>query len=330
MIASELLKRPVAELSPHLEGLRRHGYCLARDILPAPTLTALSEDIGDCFENTPFCLGGFYGERTKRFGSLLARSTHAEALVCHPLMLGLAASILGPWCDTIQLNLMQAIELHPGALPQFPHRDQDMWRGPVGAVEYLVNVIWPLTSFKESNGATIIWPDSHGVQALEPTPTYAPIVVECDPGSAIIFLGSTLHGAGGNRSQDVRRGVIVSYCLGWLKPYENQWLVYPPQVARRFRPELAQLIGYVQHRPNLGNYEGQSPEVLLQDKIPAHFSAADALRPDQAAAVADFVARQRAATASRHDELRAHQVEPPMEFPTVRSADPYQGSQESY
>jgi hypothetical protein len=33
--------------------------------------------------------------------------------------------------------------------------------------------------------------------------------------------------------------MIVSYCLGWLKPYENQWLAYQPAIARAFDPELA-------------------------------------------------------------------------------------------
>ena len=97
---------------------------------------------------------------------------------------------------------------------------------------------------------------------------------------------------GGNASNDIRRGAIVSYCLGWLKPYENQWLAYPPHIARTFSPELAALVGYRQHRPNLGNYEGQCPSVLLEDKVPERLAATDALRPDQAEAVADFVSRQ--------------------------------------
>ncbi|GLV23869.1 hypothetical protein TomTYG45_03110 [Sphingobium sp. TomTYG45] len=55
--------------------------------------------------------------------------------------------MLSPWCDRIQLNTTQAIAVHPGAPAQLPHRDQDMWRGPVGEIEYLVNVMWPLTPF---------------------------------------------------------------------------------------------------------------------------------------------------------------------------------------
>ena len=85
---------------------------------------------------------------------------------------------------------------------------------------------------------------------------------------------------------------MISYSLGWLKPFELQWLVYPPQIARRFSPELAALVGYAQHRPNLGNVEGQCPSVLLSDQVPEHLPAIDALRPDQAEAAAMFVRSQ--------------------------------------
>ncbi len=274
------------------ERLLADGYCVIPDLLPN-TITELDRDLAADFEHTPFCEGGFYGERTKRFGRLLARSKHAEALVMHPLVTGIVRDILSPWCDTIQLNLTQAIALHPGALPQLPHRDQDMWRGAIGEVEYLVNVMWPFTPYTSENGATLMWPESHGARALDPEVPATQVPIELEAGSALLFLGSTLHGAGGNRTEQVRRGAIVSYCLGWLKPYENQWLAYPPAVARHFSPELAGLVGYRQHRPNLGNYEGQCPSVLLERDPDERFAATDALRPDQAGMVADYVAAQR-------------------------------------
>jgi ectoine hydroxylase-related dioxygenase (phytanoyl-CoA dioxygenase family) len=167
-----------------------------------------------------------------------------------------------------------------------------MWRGAIGETEYLVNVMWPFTRYTERNGATVVWPNSHGPHALDPDPPAGQFAVELHPGSALLFLGSTLHGAGGNSSDHVRRGAIVSYCLGWLKPYENQWLAYPPEIARTFSPELAALVGYQQHRPNLGNFEGQCPSILLQQEIPERLSATDALRPDQAELVAEFVRKQ--------------------------------------
>ena len=268
------------------------GYTIVRGAVRPSLIAEIEADLADRFETTPFCEGGFYGERTKRFGRLLIRSEGISNLVLDPAVLALAEMVLGRFCDRLQLNLAQAIEIHPGALPQFPHRDQDMWRGEVGRMEYLVNVMWPLTPFTPENGATLIWPGSHGAGALETGEPAAPIVTEAKPGDAIVFLGSTLHGAGGNNSSVVRRGIIVSYCLGWLKPYENQWLAYPPDVARMFPPELAALVGYAQHRPNLGNFEGQCPSILFGGYPADPLGAVDALRADQADMLADHVAAQ--------------------------------------
>ena len=273
--------------------LMDRGFTILRGAAPASLVARVTEDLAPRYAATPFCEGGFYGERTKRFGRLLIRSPHMADLVMNSVILNLAELALGNWCERIQLNLAQAIELRPGALAQFPHRDQDMWQGALGEVEYLVNVMWPLTSFTEANGATLIWPHSHGVEAFVEEPKEAPIVTAAEPGDAIVFLGSTLHGAGQNRSAEVRRGIIVSYCLGWLKPYENQWLAYPPEIAKDFPPDLAALAGYAQHRPNLGNFEGQCPSVLFGGYPEEPLAAIDALRPDQATLLADHVAGQR-------------------------------------
>jgi ectoine hydroxylase-related dioxygenase (phytanoyl-CoA dioxygenase family) len=273
----------------YAELLREQGYCVIPGLLDPQIIAALDADLAERFEWTPFCEGAFYGAATKRFGRLLALSPHAATLVQHPLILAIAEQLLSPWCDRIQLNVAQAIAVHPGSPQQLPHRDQDMWRAPPGEIEYLVNVIWPLTAFTADNGATRVWPNSHGAAALGPPPATDPVAAEMAPGSALVFLGSTLHGAGANVTAEVRRGIVIGYSLGWLKPYENQWLAYPPHIARRFPPSLAALAGYAQHRPNLGNYEGQCPSVLLGPETPDMLAAVDALRPDQEAMIAAYM-----------------------------------------
>lgn len=270
--------------------LAHDGYCILRRALDPVVLETLAADLAPNFAATPMCRGVFYGNRTRRFGALLRRSPHAEALVRHADVIALAERMLLPWCERIALNLTQAIEINPGAPAQFPHRDQDMWAGPKGSLEYLINVMWPIDPFTEENGGTRLWPGSHADQDAADLPEDQAIVPDIAVGDALLFLGSTLHGGGGNRSSAPRRGVIVSYCLGWLKPFELQWLVYPPSVARSFSPELAALVGYAQHRPNLGNVEGQCPSVLLGDNVPEHLGAIDALRPDQDAMAVSFLA----------------------------------------
>lgn len=275
--------------------LLRDGYCIIPDALPASIVTALNTDLDPVFAETPLCRGRFYGEQTKRFGSLLKHSARTSALVMNATVLAMVEEVLGSACDRIQLNVAQAIEIHPGEARQLPHRDHDMWQVSKESQEFLVNVIWPLTPFTRENGATLIYPHSHGAAGMARTDLGEPVAAECSPGSAICFLGSTAHGAGANLTDLPRRGIVVGYCLGWLKPYENQWLAYPPEIARTFPRELSALVGYAQHRPNLGNYEGQCPSILLGDQIPARIGAIDALRPDQEAmidAYLDDLARQ--------------------------------------
>ncbi|EQB11383.1 phytanoyl-CoA dioxygenase family protein [Sphingobium lactosutens] len=269
--------------------LLQDGYCIIPDALPELVVTALNADLDPVFAVTPLCQGLFYGERTKRFGSLLKHSTHMSALVMNATIIDAVETVLGDACDRIQLNVAQAIEIQPGEARQLPHRDHDMWQGAKGGHEYLVNVIWPLTPFTRENGATLIYPHSHGAAGMARTDLGEPVAAECGPGSAICFLGSTAHGAGANLTNLPRRGIVVGYCLGWLKPYENQWLAYPPEIARAFSPELSALVGYAQHRPNLGNYEGQCPSILLRNEVPRHIGAIDALRPDQEAMIATYV-----------------------------------------
>jgi ectoine hydroxylase-related dioxygenase (phytanoyl-CoA dioxygenase family) len=272
--------------------LERDGYCIIRNCLPRQILAALEKDIDEAFRKTPFGLGHFYGHKTKRFGGLLRRSRHAARLILEPTILALVNEVLGRACDRIQLNVAQAIAVHPGEIEQFPHRDQDMWPCDKLGQEFLVNVIWPLSQFTADNGATRVYAGTHRKQIGSLDQLGEPVVADCGPGDALVFLGSTIHGAGANTTDRERRAVVIGYSLGWLKPYENNWLAYPPSVARSFSKELAELVGYIQHRPNLGNYEGQCPSILLAGNAPAFIQAVDALRPDQEAAVRAFAANR--------------------------------------
>jgi ectoine hydroxylase-related dioxygenase (phytanoyl-CoA dioxygenase family) len=269
--------------------LRDQGYAIIENLVSPGLIEALNADFDAHFAGTAFSQGSFSGTGTRRFAGLLKRSCHVAQIVEQDLILALADEFLGPWCDHFSLNLTQAIELAPGASQQVPHRDQDMWpcSGFVDrerGMEFLINVMWPLSAFTQENGATLVWPGSHQRQdELLIAPDEA-VVAEMAPGSALVFLGSTLHAAGANHTALPRRGVIISYCLGWLKPYELPWLAYPPEVARKFPPTLARLAGYRVHRPNLGTYEGRCPSHLLEHAA-GPSGAIDALLPEQEALI---------------------------------------------
>ena len=70
-------------------------------------------------------------------------------------------------------------------------------------------------------------------------------------GSAVVYLGSTLHGGGANVTTDVRRrGMHVSYCVGWLRTEENQYLSTPIEVVRTLPRESQALLGYAAMTPS--------------------------------------------------------------------------------
>lgn len=274
---------PVTEI----DRLRTHGYVIFERLLADETVDRVCAELEPWFASTPRCRGDFYGWNTTRLGSVLLKSPTAHSLVLHPLIRSIADTVLGPHCDWYQLNLTQAVRLHPGQRQQVPHRDEEMWPCQKNGVEHLINVMWALSDFTERNGATLIWPRSQFNPPSRTLNLAEAVVAEMPRGSALVYLGSVTHCGGANRADEPRTGLILSYCLGWLKQYENAFLSYPPQLARNFPQELRDLIGYRIHRPNLGGYEGQDPSVLF-DTDSHNLPAVDAIPEDTARQLEDY------------------------------------------
>lgn len=279
-------------LAPPVRALLSKGYLILRRAAEPAAMLEMSRSLDERFSHTPFSVGAFHGERTKRFHRLLERAPRSAELVLHEQVLGTARIVLEPWCDFPELNLTQGVEIHPGAPAQIPHADQGMWPVPKGSMEFCVNVFWPLGPFTAENGATRVWPRTHFKPRLPGQLLAEPVVCEMEPGDVLMMLGSTVHAAGANRTARPRRALIVSYCLGWLKAYENQSLAYSREFVRGLDPELAALLGYRWHRPNLGTYDGQCPSILLGVDVPDALATVDALSPEHERIVADFASAE--------------------------------------
>ncbi|MEQ1708636.1 MAG: phytanoyl-CoA dioxygenase family protein [Terricaulis sp.] len=259
--------------------LRESGFVVLKQLLGEAEVRSIACELEPHFQSTQRCVGDFYGWKTTRMGSVLTKAPATRALLLHDAIWPVVEAILKPACDYVQLNLVQAVRVHPGERAQAPHRDEEMWPSDKHAIPWLINVMWAIDEFTEENGATRIWPKSHAGaldRFIDPSES---IAAEMPAGSACLFMGALTHGAGANRSSAPRTGIIVSYCLGWLKTYENQFLTYPPAVARAFDPRLQSLMGYRIHRPNLGGWNGQDPSVLLGEPD-AYCSHVDALPPE--------------------------------------------------
>ena len=280
-------RAPPLDLPATLDGLRSKGYVVLEDLVDPATIDTVCNELEPWIVATPCCQGDFYGWNTTRVGAVLLKSRASHQLLTHELILTLMDEVLGPHCDWYQLNLSQAVRIHPGERQQIPHRNEEIWPCAKNGIEYLVNVMWTLSEFSEANGATCIWPRSQFNAADRDVSFQDRVVAQAPRGSAIVYLGSVIHGSGANRSGKPCTGLMFSYCLGWLKQFENAYLTYPPEVARQFPRQIRELLGYRIHRPNLGGYEGQDPSVLFSGRSHT-LPAIDAITPATAAELRDF------------------------------------------
>ena len=192
----------------------------------------------------------FFGDRTKHVSGLAAVSrTFATEVMIHPLYLGVCDAILGPYCARYQLNLGHLLARGPGAEAQYLHRDEDVWNlVPRPHPELQLASLVALVDFTAENGATRVAPGSH-LWDRSRGPKDADVVQAVMPaGSVVIYLGSTIHGGGANTTAgEWRRGVHLSYTLGWLRTEENNYLAVPPAVARELPRLCQEILGYSVH-----------------------------------------------------------------------------------
>lgn len=248
--------------------LDRDGALIVDDAMAPGLLERLRGEIMPYVEATPVGMDDFTGRHTTRTGALAARSAACRELITDARLIGACDQFLKPFCDRYQLHLTQLIRIMDGQGRQPLHRDRLAWGGFLRPdIEPQLNTIWAVTDFVEANGATCVAPGSHrweeGREAMSDDICFA----EMRAGSVLIYSGSVIHAGGANRSGADRMGLNITYCLGWLRQEENQYLSCPPEVARAFSPELQQLLGYAMGSYALGYFTpplapGAGPEIV--------------------------------------------------------------------
>ena len=233
--------------------LAEHGCAIVEGLAPPALLAAARRELEPWMARTAPGRDDFSGRRTRRTGALLARSAACRELVQHPLVLGAVGAVLGHG-TSFHLHLTQAIAIGPGEPAQMIHRDQwafDFFPFPAG-YEVTCNTIWALTDFTEANGATRLVPDSHRCEDRLQFKEADTLAATMPAGSVLLYSGSLYHGAGANRSSDVRVGLNLTYALSWLRQEENQYLAVPFEQARGFPEPLLRLMGYARGAYALG------------------------------------------------------------------------------
>ena len=262
--------------------LEEQGAVLVEGLLEPDVVDAVNAEIDADMEaadpgmaHINPAIGWFFGDRTKHLSSVTAISpTFATQVLVHPLFGALCDRVLGPSCARHQLNLAHVINRGGGSEAQIFHRDEDVWiHMPAERPELEVASMIALVDFTRDNGATMVVPGSHRWEDRQRQPEPDEIAhAEMGAGSAVVYLGSTIHAGGANTTADVwRRGGHLSYCLGWLRTEENNYLGTPPEVAAHYPREVQELLGYAVHDAieDAGGYLGvvglRDPVDLLAD-----------------------------------------------------------------
>jgi ectoine hydroxylase-related dioxygenase (phytanoyl-CoA dioxygenase family) len=192
----------------------------------------------------------FFGKHTRHVTAVASKSrTFVDRILCHPTLLGVCDAVLGPSCARYQLNLAHVLDRGPGAEAQLLHRDELVWVDvPKPHPELQLASVIALVDFTAEIGATQVAPGSHRWPDERQAQEEDLVSAEMPAGSAILYLGSTIHRGGANTSDATwRRGMHLSYVLGWLRTEENHYLATPPEIARTLPRQAQELLGYAAH-----------------------------------------------------------------------------------
>jgi ectoine hydroxylase-related dioxygenase (phytanoyl-CoA dioxygenase family) len=238
-----------------VQQLKQDGALIIKDLISTELVDELTAEVRPYIDTTPTGRDEFTGRTTKRTGALAARSARCRDLIVHELIHNCANEFLKPFTRKIILHLTQTIEIGPGGAAQEIHRDRYAWGAYLPReIEPQFNTIWALTDFTAENGATHCVPGSQVWDWSQKPEAEQVCQAEMTKGSVFIYSGSVLHAGGENRSNAARLGLNLTYCLGWLRQEENQYLSCPPDIAKDFDPVLQDLLGYTQGEYALGYY----------------------------------------------------------------------------
>jgi ectoine hydroxylase-related dioxygenase (phytanoyl-CoA dioxygenase family) len=265
--------------------LQRDGVVIVEGLLPLDVVDRVNDEVEAAVDaaspdDEMFnpVMTAFHGPHTKQVAGVPGISrTFAVDVMCHPMYLAICDRVLLPSCARYQLNLGHLLQRGPGADEQWLHRDELVWNDvPIPHPELQLASVIAFVDFTRENGATRVIPGSHQwpdrrlsaaeqVQQPAPDPT-AIAYAEMAAGSAVIYLGGTIHAGGSNATDIPRRGAHLSYCLGWLRTEENNYLSSPPAYAATLPRVAQELLGYAIH-DSIGRGGGYLGMVRMQDPV---------------------------------------------------------------
>jgi ectoine hydroxylase-related dioxygenase (phytanoyl-CoA dioxygenase family) len=244
--------------------MRRDGALIIENLLPLDVVTCLDAELEPWVATrrpgfrTEHHDDSFYGSNTIRVQGLARKSeTFVHEVLLHPTLQAIADAILLPYCGDYWMSQAETIFIGPGNAAQELHRDDLNWAFAAQLrIDLQVSVLVALGEYTPEVGSTMVIPGSHTWPLDRPIDPADAAPIELEPGSALVYLGSTVHGGGENRTLDRwRKALYLSYLVGWLTPEEAVPMGIGHEHAARLPERARELLGFANLRQP-GDAEG--------------------------------------------------------------------------
>jgi len=256
--------------------IERDGGVIVENIISQDLAAQIKSDLKPYFDTDKVDPSGFFPTTTQRATGLLAKSDACVELACNPTYINVANAMISStytyWTGQTQetvtgkpiISSTVGFRVKPGGRQQALHRDDGDYHTRNCDMPMMLGCVTALTKTTKENGATIVIPGSH-LWGPERCPLDEEAVpAELNSGDAMIFAGNTYHAGGGNITTDERRETVgIFLCKPIYRQAENQFLMVPPEKAKRLSPQAQRLLGYGICRPALGFMEYQDPMRVL-------------------------------------------------------------------
>ena len=242
--------------------IERDGAVIVDDFLSRETVEEFRRDLHPYLDSYGHSDDPFLGMHTKRVGAVFGKTRKAADVATHPLYLGAAERLIDSpvsissgeapleFRPGLRIGVTQVIQIGPGEDAQGLHRDQwvVLWRKPQYDREVRLQIMVALTDFTAENGGTNVIPGSHGWEDGRKFDPAEAVPAEMKAGSAAIFLGSTYHGGGANRTEnEYRIGFTMALDSALVRQEENMYLALSPEVVRSYPEQVQRLLGWSAH-----------------------------------------------------------------------------------